>query len=182
MNYFYEQFQKLFMTEEESLRNLINNLLSDYDDIINEYKIIFIIHLQKNDSENEDLLYEKSLCHSKILLNSNQMKLKKNKYKYKITYECENYKQQNKLYYVNIFIPALPCGSSDSASDSFRTTRHLTKSNYNCMIYQKYYYNIYLYENKIMNLIKEYKYYNENYEEINLKSIVTEIIDIVIKT
>jgi len=50
------------------------------------------------------------------------------------------------------------------------------------MIYQKYYYNIYLYENKIMNLIKEYKYYNENYEEINLKSIVTEIIDIVIKT
>ena len=41
MNYIYEQFQKLFMTEEESLKNLINNFFSDYDDIINEYKIIF---------------------------------------------------------------------------------------------------------------------------------------------
>ena len=33
-----------------------------------------------------------------------------------------------------------------------------------------------------MNLIKEYKYNNKNYEEITLKSVVTEIIDIVIKT
>jgi len=182
MNYIYEQFKNLFMTEEESLKKLINNFFSDYDDIINEYKIIFIIHFQKINSENEDLLYEKSLCHSKILLNSNQMKLKKNKYKYKITYECENYKEQNKLYYVNIFIPALPYGSRYSASNSFRTTKHLTKSNYNCMIYQKYYYNIYLYENKIMNFIREYKYNNKNYEEITLKSIITEIIDIVIKS
>jgi hypothetical protein len=184
MNYFYEQFQKLFMTEEESLKNLINNFFSDYDDIINEYKIIFIIHLQKIDSENEDLLYEKSLCHSKILLNSNQMKLKKNKYKYKISYYCENYKQQNKLFFVNIFIPALLCGSNRArdAPDSFRTKRLSSDNiNNNCMIYQKYYYNIYLYDNKIMNFIREYKYNNKNYEEITLKSVVTEIIDIVIK-
>jgi hypothetical protein len=183
MNYIYEQFQKLFMTEEESLKNLINNFFSDYDDIINEYKIIFTLHLQKIDSNNDILMYEESLCHSKILLNSNQItKIKKNEYKYKITYECENYKHEKKLFYVNIFIPALPCGSRDSALGSFITTRHLTKSNYNCMIYQKYYYNIYLYENKIMNLIREYKYNNKNYEEITLKSVVTEIIDIVIKT
>jgi hypothetical protein len=184
MNYIYEQFQKLFITEEEFLKNLINNFFSDYDDIIQEYNIIFIIHLQKIDSNNDALMYEESLCHSKILLNSNQItKIKKNKYKYKFTYECENYKQQNKLFYVNIFIPAPPCGSSrDSAPGSFITTRHLTKSNYNYMIYQKYYYNIYLYENKIMNLIREYKYNNKNYEEITLKSVVTEIIDIVIKS
>jgi len=184
MNYFYNQFQKLFMTEEESLKNLINNFFSVYDDIINEYKIIFTLHLQKIDSENEELLYEKSLCHSKILLSSNQIKLKKNKYKYKISYYCENYKQQKKIFYINIFIPASSCGSSRDrdATCSFITTGHLTKSNNNYMIYQKYYYNIYLYENKIMSLIKEYKYYNKNYEEITLKSIVTEIIDIVIKT
>jgi len=54
-------------------------------------------------------------------------------------------------------------------------------ASYNYMINQKYYYNIYLYENKIMNLIREYKYNNKNYEEITLKSVVTEIIDIVIK-
>ena len=172
MNYIYEKIQKLFITEEESLKNLINNFFFDYDDIINEYKIIFIIHIQKLDSNNDVLMYEESLCHSKILVNSNQKKLKKNEYKYKFTYECENYKHQNKLFYVNIFIPTLPCGSRDRDA----------LYNYDCMIYQKYYYNIYLYENKIMNLIREYKYNNKNYEEITLKSVVTEIIDIVIKT
>lgn len=170
MNYIYEQFQKIFITEEESLKKLYINFFKDYDDIIQEYNIIFIIHLQKIDSNNDALMYEESLCHSKILLNSNQItKIKKNKYKYKFTYECENYKQQNKLFYVNIFIPAPPCGAPFNL-------------NYNYMIYQKYYYNIYLYENKIMNLIREYKYNNKNYEEITLKSVVTEIIDIVIKS
>jgi hypothetical protein len=180
MNYIYEQFQKLFITEEESLKKSINTFFSDYDDIIQEYKIIFIIHLKKIDSNNYALLDEESLCHSKILLNSNHnTKIKKNEYKYKFKYECENYKQEKKLFYVNIFIPALPCGSRDrDAPASFRTP----SDNHNCMIYQKYYYNIYLYENKIMNLIKEYKYNNKNYEEITLKSVVTEIIDIVIKT
>jgi hypothetical protein len=186
MNYIYEQIQKIFITEEESLKNFINNFFSDYDDIINEYKIIFTLHLQKIDSENEDLLYEKSLCHSKILLNSNQIaKIKKNKYKYKISYYCENYKQQNKLFFVNIFIPDPSYGSiiARYVPDSFKTTRLSSdNTNNNCMIYQKYYYNIYLYENKIMNFIKEYKYNNKNYEEITLKSVVTEIIDIVIKT
>jgi hypothetical protein len=172
MNYIYEQFIKLFMTEEESLKKSINNFFSDYDDIIDEYNIIFIIHLQKIDSNNDILMYEESLCHSKILLNSNQIrKIKKNEYKYKITYECENYKHKKKLFYVNIFIPALSCDSSRNPSD-----------NLNYMFHQKYHYNIYLYENKIMNLIKEYKYNNKNYEEITLKSIVTEIIDIVIKS
>lgn len=192
MNYIYEQIQKLFITEEESLRNLINNFLSDYDDIIQEYKIIFNVYVQKIDTENNASMYEGSLCHSKILLNSNQItKLKKNEYKYKFTFNCENYKQHDKLFYVNIFIPALPCGSSRArdAPGSFRTTRLLTKLkdapcnlNYDCMIYQKYYYNIYLYENKIMNFIKEYKYYNKNYEEITLKSIVTEIIDNIVQS
>jgi len=180
MNYIYEQFQKLFMTEEESYKNFLNNFFSDYDDIINEYKIIFIIHLQKLDSESENLIYEKSLCHSKILLNTNQINLKKNEYKYKISYYCENYKQQNKLFFVNIFIPALHCGSSRArdANDSFK----VAPNNFNYMIHQKYYYNIYFYDNKIMNFIREYKYNNKNYEEITLKSIVTEIIDIVIKS
>ena len=101
MNYIYEQFQKIFITEEESLKKLYINFFKDYDDIIQEYNIIFIIHLQKIDSNNDALMYEESLCHSKILLNSNQItKIKKNKYKYKFTYECENYKQQNKLFYV----------------------------------------------------------------------------------
>ena len=58
MNYIYEQFQKLFMTEEESLKNLINNFFSDYDDIINEYKIIFTLHLQKIDSNNDMITME----------------------------------------------------------------------------------------------------------------------------
>lgn len=173
MNYIYEQIQKLFVTEEETLKTFINTFFSDYNDIIDEYNIIFIIHLQKNDSNNDTLMYEESLCHSKILLNSNNSKIKKNEYKYKFTYECENYKQQKKLFYVNIFIHALLCGTSKVRDAS---------ASYNYMIYQKYDYNIYLYENKIMNLIKEYKYNNKNYEEITLKSIVTEIIDIVIKT
>jgi hypothetical protein len=178
MNYIYEQIQKFFITEEENLKNLINNFFCDYDDIIQEYKIIFILHLQKLDSENDTLMYEESLCHSKILLNPNHnVKLKKNKYKYIFTFNCENYKQQNKLFFVNIFIPS-PSSSliNTNLKDSYG------KLYSSAMIYQKYYYNIYLYENKIMNLIKEYKYNNKNYEEITLKSVVTEIIDIVIKT
>ena len=79
MNYIYEQIQKLFITEEESLKNSINTFFSDYDDIIQEYNIIFIIHLQKIDSNNDALMYEESLCHSKILLNSNEITvIKKN--------------------------------------------------------------------------------------------------------
>ena len=179
MNYIYEQIQKFFTTEEESYKNLINNLFSDYDDIIQEYKIIFIIHLHKIDSNNDALLNEESLCHSKILLNSNHnVKLKKNKYKYKLSYYCENHTQQNKLFFVNIFIPVL----SEPRSSVARCAPDPGKLCSSVMIYQKYYYNIYLYENKIMNLIREYKYNNKNYEEITLKSVVTEIIDIVIKT
>ena len=56
MNYIYEQFQKLFITEEESLKKSINTFFSDYDDIIQEYKIIFIIHLKKINSNNYALL------------------------------------------------------------------------------------------------------------------------------
>ena len=33
-----------------------------------------------------------------------------------------------------------------------------------------------------MNFIKKYKYYNKNYEEITLKSIVTEIIDNIVQS
>jgi hypothetical protein len=173
MNYIYEQIQKFFTTEEENLKNIINNFFYDYDDIIQEYKIIFILHLQKLDSENDISMYEESLCHSKILLNPNyNVELKKNKYKYKFTFNCQNYKLQNKLFFVNIFIPALGSLINTNPGKLYSSV----------MIYQKYYYNIYLYENKIMNLIKEYKYNNKNYEEIILKSVVTEIIDIVIKT
>jgi hypothetical protein len=172
MNYIYEQIQKIFTTEEEALKNILNNFFLEYDDIIQEYKIIFIIHVQKIDSLYVKSLNEESLCYSKILINDKQPnKIKKNNYKYKFTFNCENYKQQNKLFFVNIFIPG-------SFRTGFTTSYNL---NYDYMVYQKYYYNIYFYENKIMNFVKEYKYYNKNYEEITLKSIVTEIIDNIIQ-
>lgn len=162
MNYIYEQIQKLFITEEETLKKILNNFFLEYDDIIQEYKIIFIIHVQKIDSLYVKSLNEESLCHSKILINDKQPnKIKKNNYNYKFIFNCENYKQQNKLFFVNIFIPY--------------------NLNYDCMIYQKYYYNICLLENKIMSFVKEYKYYNKNYEEITLKSVITNIIDNIIQ-
>ncbi len=161
MNYIYDQILKIFTTEEEKLNKLLNNFFLEYDDIIGDYKIIFIIHIQKINSVYVDSLNEESLCLSKILLNSNQI-VKKNNYKYKFTYNCENYKQAKKLFLVNVFIPY------NLSSD--------------LMIYQKYYYNICLVVNNKTNIIKKVKYNNKNTEEITLKSVITEIVDNIIQS
>jgi hypothetical protein len=160
MNYIYNQILKIFTTEEENLNKLLKNFFLEYDDIIGEYKIIFKINIQKINSVYVDSLNEESFCHSKILLNSKQT-IKKNNYKYKFLFNNVNYKQENKMFVVNIFIPY------SLSSD--------------LMIYQKYNYYICLIENKKTNIIKKVNYNNKNTEEITLKSVITEIIDNIIQ-
>jgi hypothetical protein len=85
---------------------------------------------------------------------------KKYNYNYKYTFSPENYTQEKKLYYVNLYIPY--------------------DLNYDCMILKKYYYSIDLVDNNIQSLIKEDKVKIRDYTEITLKSVITEIVDTVI--
>ncbi len=158
MNYIYNQILKIFITEEENLHKLLKNFFLEYDDIIGEYKIIFKINIQKINSVYVDSLNEGSLSHSKVLINSKQI-VKKNNYKYKFLFNNVNYKQENKMFVVNIFIPY------SLSSD--------------LMIYQTYNYYICLIENKKTNIIKKVKH--KSIDDITLKSVITEIIDNIIQ-
>ena len=170
INLLYNKITALFTTEEDSLKNLLTNFFADYDDIIQENKIIFILHIQKL---SQIKIYDEAYCHSNLFVNktnnSNIIKSKKkNTYKYKYTFSPENYKQEKKLFYVNLYIP-------------FLTPKEVQYDlNFYCMIFKKYNYSIYLVDNSIQTLIKEDKVKIRDYTEITLKSVITEIIDFII--
>ena len=159
-NLLYNKITNLFTTEEKTLKNILTTFFADYDDIIQDNKIVFILHIQKLENVCEES-YNEAFCHSKILINdnTNNTKIKKNIYKYKYTFSPENYKQEKKLFYVNIFIPY--------------------DLNYNCIIYKKYNYKIYLIQNNNYTLIKDGKSNIKDYTDITLKSVITEIIDFI---
>ena len=164
-NLLYNKITSLFTTEEDSLKTLLTNFFTDYDDLIQENKIFFTIHIQKTDSIQT---IEPSYYHSKFLMynrnnthNTNNTKNKKKyNYKYKYTFSPENYKQDKKLHYVNLFIPY--------------------DLNYDCMILKKYFYSIDLVDNNKQSLVKEDKVKIRDYTEITLKSVITEIVDFII--
>jgi hypothetical protein len=163
INQLYNKITALFTTEEDSLKNLLTNFFADYDDIIQENKIIFILHIQKL---SQIKTYDEAYCHSNLFVNktnnSNIIKSKKNNtYKYKYTFSPENYKQEKKLFYVNLYIPFIPLKGCN-------------------MILKKYNYSILLVDNCIQSLIKKDKVKIRDYTEITLKSVITEIIDFII--
>jgi hypothetical protein len=159
LNLLYNKITNLFTTEEEALKTLLTNFFTDYDDIIQENKIFFTIHIQKTTQQIENV--EPSYYHSKFFLynrnDTNTKNKKKYNYKYKYTFSPENYKQEKKLYYVNLYIPY--------------------ELNYDCMIQKKYYYCIDLVDNNKQLLVKEDKVKIRDYTEITLKSVITEIVD-----
>jgi len=159
LNILYNKITNLFTTEEDTLKTLLTNFFIDYEDIIEENKIFFTIHIQKTTPIQTE---EPSYYHSKFLIpNRNNTKNKKNyNYKYKYTFNPENYKQEKKLYYVNLYIPY--------------------DLNYDCMIQKKYYYYIDLVDNNKQSLIKEDKVKIRDFTEITLKSVITEIVDTII--
>ena len=163
LNLLYNKITNLFTTEEEALKTILTNFFADYDDIIQENKIFFTIHIQKTTQQIETV--EPSYYHSKFFMynrnNNNDTKNKKKyNYKYKYTFSPENYKKDKKLYYVNLYIPY--------------------DLNYDCMILKKYYYCIDLVDNNIQSLVKEDKVKIRDYTEITLKSVITEIVDTII--
>ena len=161
-NLLYNKITNLFTNEENSLKNLLTNFFADYDDIIQENKIFFTIHIQKIPKIQT---LEPSNCHSNLFVNNNTKNTKNtnnkknNIYKYKYTFSPENYKQDKKLFYVNLYIPY--------------------DLNYDFMILKKYHYNIHLLDNNIQSLVKEDKVKIKDYTEITLKSVITEIIDFI---
>ena len=166
-NLLYNKITNIFTTEEDSLKTLLTNFFADYDDIIQENKIFFTIHIQKTDSIQT---LEPSYYHSKFFLynrnntdniiNTNNIKIKKKyNYKYKYTFSPENYQKDKKIYNVNLYIPY--------------------DLNYDCMILKKYYYSIDLVDNNKQSLVKEDKVKIRDYTEITLKSVITEIVDII---
>jgi hypothetical protein len=163
LNILYNKITNLFTSEEDALKSLLTNFFVDYDDIIQENKIFFIIHIQKTDSIQT---VEPSYYHSKFFLynrndinNINNTKNKKKyNYKYKYTFSPENYKQEKK-FYVNLYIPY--------------------DLNYDCMIIKKYHYSIHLVDNNKQTLVKEDKVKIRDYTEITLKSVITEIVDLI---
>ena len=149
LNLLYNKITNLFTTEEDSLKTLLTNFFNDYDDIIQENKIFFTIHLKKTTQQIDTI--EPSYYHSKFLLYNKKDTCntkKKYNYNYKYTFSPENYKQEKKLYYVNLYIPY-----------------ELT---YDCMILKKYYYCIDLVDNNVQSLVKENKVKIRDYTEITL--------------
>jgi hypothetical protein len=145
LNFLYNKITNLFTTEEDSLKILITKFFTDYDDIIQDNKIIFTIHIQKITPIQT---LEPCNCHSNLFVNNtnNAINKKNYNYKYKYTFSPENYKQEKKLFYVNLYIPY--------------------NLNYDYMILKKYYYNIYLVDNNKRILLKENKQKIRDYTEI----------------
>jgi len=166
LNLLYNKITNLFTTEEDALKTLLTNFFTDYNDIIEENKIFFTIHIQKTTQQIETV--EPSYYHSKFFLynrnstdnKDNTKNKKKYNYKYKYTFSPENYQKDKKIYYVNLYIPY--------------------DLNYDCMILKKYYYCIDLVDNNVQSLVKEDKVKIRDYTEITLKSVITEIVDTII--
>ncbi len=159
-NSFYSLYKNIsnlisFETEEEKLKNLFNLFFKDYDDILDENKLIFNIHLYKTNNEIENNFLDVGLSnYSKVLYKND--KNKSVYYLYKYVYGDENYKRKLKDNYVIIDI-YFPYGISD-----------------NFIIKKKYYYKISSTKNDIK---KDIQVYND---EPTLRFIITEIIDFIL--
>jgi hypothetical protein len=159
-NLIYNKISNIFYveSEEEKIQNLLNIFFKDYEDILNENKLIFNIHLYKINNKIEDNSINAGLNnYSKTLYNSNTNKSVYYLYKFSFGYE-NNVNNVIKDDYIIIDI-YLPHGISD-----------------NYIINKKYYYKISSIQNNVNNNIKDIKLYNE---EPTFRSIITEIIDII---
>ena len=140
-----------FETEEEKNYNLLNIFFKDYEDILNENKLIFNIHLYKINNKIEDNSINAGLNnYSKTFYNSNTNKSVY--YLYKFSFGYENNKKL-KEDYKNIDI-YLPYGMS-----------------VNYIIIKKYYYKISSIQNNINNIIKDIQLYND---EHTFRCIITD--------
>ena len=161
-NLIYNKLSNIFYveSEEEKIHNLLNIFFKDYEEIMNENKFIFNIHLYKINNIIEDNSINAGLNnYSKTFYNSNNIS-NTNKslyYLYKFSFGYENNKQL-KDDYINIDI-YLPDGMT-----------------INYIINKKYYYKISSIQNNVKNVIKDIKLYND---EPTFRSIITEIIDII---
>lgn len=161
-NLIYNKLSNIFYveSEEEKIHNLLNIFFKDYEEIMNENKFIFNIHLYKINNIIEDNSINAGLNnYSNTFYNSNSIS-NTNKsvyYLYKFSFGYENNKQL-KDDYINIDI-YLPDGMT-----------------INYIINKKYYYKISSIQNNVKNVIKDIKLYND---EPTFRSIITEIIDII---
>jgi len=144
-----------FETEGEKLKKLLNLFFKDYDDILDENKLIFNIHLYKTNNDVEDNSLDVGISnYSKVLYKNN--KNKSVYYLYNFSFSNENDKKLIDENYILIDI-YFPYGISD-----------------NYIIKKKYYYKITSTKN---NIKKDIKVYND---EPTLRFIITEIIDFIL--
>ena len=159
-NLFYNKISNIFSfeTEDEKIHNLLNIFFKDYEDILNENKLIFNIHLYKINNKIEDNSINAGLNnYSKTFYNSNINTNKSVYYQYKFSFGYENNKKLKEDYkYIDIYLP------------------HGISVNY--IIIKKYYYKISSIQNNINNIIKDIQLYND---EPTFRCIITEIIDII---
>jgi hypothetical protein len=156
-NSLYNGISNLFHseTEEESLKNLFNIFFNDYEEILNENKLIFNIYLYKKDNDTENnnmgILYL-----SQIFISKNNKKNNKNNKnsKYKFSFGYENYEKIKEGIYIDIYMP------------------YGMRTDY--IIIKKYYYKISSLKNNKNKIIKNFELYND---EPTFRSIITEIID-----
>ena len=132
-NLFYNKISNIFSfeTEEEKIHNLLNIFFKDYEDILNENKLIFNIHLYKINNKIEDNSINAGLNnYSKTFYNSNTNKFVYYQYKFSFGYE-NNKKLKEDYKYIDIYLP------------------HGISFNY--IINKKYYYKISLIQNNNMS-------------------------------
>jgi hypothetical protein len=142
-----------FETEEEKFKNLFNSFFKEYDDILDENKLIFNIHLYKTNNDVEDYTLDVGLSNYSRVLYKND-KNKSVYYLYKYRYGNKNNKSIEDNYIIDIYFPY---GISD-----------------NYIIKKKYYYKISSTKNDIK---KDIQVYND---EPTLRFIITEIIDFIL--
>jgi hypothetical protein len=154
LNLIYNKISNIFYyeTEEEKIQNFLNIFFKDYEDLLDENKLIFNIYLYKINPTIED-----NSINAGISNYSNTFHKKKNKslyYLYNFSFGYDNYINITDYFYVDIY---LPCGLSEDF-----------------IIMEKYYYKISSMKNNVSNIIKDIKLYKD---EPTFRSVITEIID-----
>jgi hypothetical protein len=155
LNSIYNKISNIFYyeTEEEKIQNFLNMFFKDYEEILDENKLIFNIYLYKINHKIEDNSINAGLNnYSKTFYNENINKSLY--YLYKFSFGYENYKKTTDGLYVDIYLP-----------DGMSQDR---------IIIKKYYYKISSIKNNVNNIIKDIKLYKD---EPTFRSIITEIID-----
>jgi len=155
LNLIYNKISNIFYyeTEEEKIQNFLNIFFKDYEEILDENKLIFNIYLYKINPKIEDYSINAGLNnYSKTFYNENIQKSLY--YLYKFCFGYENYKKTKDGLYIDIYLPYGLCQDF--------------------IIIKKYYYKISLIKNNVNNIIKDIKLYKD---EPTFKSIITEIID-----